>query len=343
MASTQINGISGQITGVSLSSFLQMVEMEQKTCTINVMTKQNIGHIYFHNGEIVDAGSMNLKQADALYDILSWRNFIIEVEPNPSRRDNVINLPLLQIIMESARRADENQPDEQPQAVADESIALKTMVSNEFCLEVGVRLLIEMTGFDMAFRTTLVGIENDRYLLLKVPAPFDAFDPDRIKNGDMIVKSLYKGTIYAFRSKMMAVISTPSRLMFIRYPESIEHHELRAHKRFKCSIVAQAEVIAGERGGIIENISLGGCRCTIETRPSEPIRPKDLLNQTIPFRCRIPGTPEEVKFTGQVKNAQKISDEIAVGIEFIYDDNSEETRKIIEGYIKLIEYASDNV
>ncbi len=42
MISDNIMGdVSGHITGVTLSSFLQMIEMEQKTCTIKVFIKKN--------------------------------------------------------------------------------------------------------------------------------------------------------------------------------------------------------------------------------------------------------------------------------------------------------------
>lgn len=345
MASTKVKGISGQIAGVNLSSFLQMVEMEQKTCTVNVITKRNIGHIYFHIGEIVDAGTVNSKHTEALYDILSWHNFIIEVEPNPSRRENVVNLSLIHIIMESTRRADEIEKRNPGAAEAEEeeSIPLKTMISSEFCLEIGVRLLIEFDDMEFSFKSSLVGIEHGEYLLLKEPAPFSAFDRERIETGDMIIKALYKGTIYAFRSKLTAIISTPTRLMFIRYPDNIEHHELRAHKRFKCSIITQAGFNNTERGGVIENISMGGCRCTMETRLSDIRSPRSLLNETISFRCRLPGTQKEARFIGQVRNTQNISDEISVGVEFTYTDDSDEARKLIGEYIKLIEYAGENV
>ncbi len=344
MKSDKSNPISGQIAGINLSSFLQMVEMEQKTCTVNVLTPNNVGQIFFYNGVIVDAGTVGKKKVDALYDILSWNNFTIEVERNTTKKHNVVNLPLMHIIMESAQRTDEIDADH-PQSAETyaESIPLKTITSREFCLEIGIKLLIEFDNSDLTFHSILVGIEHGKYLLLKAPTPFESFARDKIEVGELIIKSLYKGTIYAFRSRLIAVISKPSRLMFIQYPEKIEHHELRAHKRFRCSIVAQARVDGTERGGVIENISMGGCRCTIETFSGEKNISETLLHKTLPFRCRFPGTRDEIRFTAQVKNTHTQSDEVSVGVEYIYTDDSRETRKIIQDYIQLIEYASENV
>lgn len=346
MVSEKRNGISGRIAGVNLSSFLQMVEMEQKTCTVNVLTPSNMGQIFFYRGVIVDAGAMNSKQVSALYDILSWNNFTIEVEENTTKKHNVINLPLMHIIMESAHRADEPINDHSlPMEMAHQkNIPLKTVTSKDFCLDIGIKLLVEFEGLNLTFHnSTLVGIEHGKYLLLKAPSPFESFDRDRIDEEILVLKALYKGTIYAFRSRLMALISKPSRLMFIQYPQRIEHHELRAHKRFKCSIVAQAQVDKKERGGVIENISMGGCRCTIQTVSGDKNTQEDLLDETLPFRCRFPGTGKEVRFTGQVKNTLRTIDDVAVGIEFIYPANSPETKKIINAYIQLIEYSSENV
>ncbi|MCD4676495.1 MAG: DUF4388 domain-containing protein, partial [Desulfobacula sp.] len=115
MVSDNIRGISGQIAGVNLSSFLQMIEMEQKTCTIQVFTKKNMGQIFFLNGTIIDSNTVSLKHLDALYDILSWNNIVIEVEKNVLKKQNIINLPLMHILIESAQHSDEtkrtNAPD----------------------------------------------------------------------------------------------------------------------------------------------------------------------------------------------------------------------------------------
>ncbi|MFH2058311.1 MAG: DUF4388 domain-containing protein [Pseudomonadota bacterium] len=341
--------ISGQIAGVNLSSFLQMIEMEQKTCTIKVFTKKDIGRIFFLNGILVDANTVSLNHIDALYEILSWNNIFIEVEKNVLKKQNAINLPLMHILMESSRISDEIQRTNAPKDLKNiknssaKNITRQILKTNNFCLEIGIKLLIDLDNMAVSFRSTLVGIEHGKYLLLKAPEQVDSIDHDRFKVEDLIIKSLYKGTIYAFRSKLLSIISQPSKLMFIEYPRKIEHHELRSHKRFKCSIVTQVEVNEKERGGVIENISQGGCLCIIEMFSTDKDLPCELLNNPIPFRCRFPGSKEEISFKGEIKNTKKKSDEIVAGIEFIDLDSTDESYKIINNYIQLIEYSSENV
>ncbi|MBU2431895.1 MAG: DUF4388 domain-containing protein, partial [Proteobacteria bacterium] len=267
MISDKIKDISGQIAGVNLSSFLQMIEMEQQTCTIKIFTKKDMGQIFFVNGNLIDANTKALNHLEALYAILSWNNIVIEVEKNISKKQDVINLPLMHILIESAQHFDETKTTNVLNVSEDityrpaKSIPLQILKNKDFCLEIGIQLLIDFDDLAVTFRSTLVGVEHGKYLLLKVPSPFGRVDHDLLRVDSLTIKSLYKGTIYAFRSRLLGLIFEPTELMFIEYPRKIEHHELRSHKRFKCSIVAQAQVDREERGAVIENISKGGCLC----------------------------------------------------------------------------------
>jgi len=219
MISNNIWGISGQIAGVNLSSFLQMIEMEQKTCTIKVFTKQNMGQIFFLNGSIIDSKTVKLNHLDALFDILSWDNIVIEVEKNVLKKQNAINLPLMHILMESARYLDEiektntKNDSKALKIIPTKSITRRILKNKNFCLEIGIKLLIDFNDLSVSFQSTLVGIEQGKYLLLKAPGQFGRTDQDRFKIENLTIKSLYKGTIYAFRSKLMSIISKPSKLM----------------------------------------------------------------------------------------------------------------------------------
>jgi DNA-binding response OmpR family regulator len=59
------------VRGISLMTFLQMLEFERKTCTVVVSHGGNIGEIYFKKGHLMQARFDALKGKEALFEILS--------------------------------------------------------------------------------------------------------------------------------------------------------------------------------------------------------------------------------------------------------------------------------
>lgn len=345
MNSTGEKLISGSIEGVTLFSFLQMLEMEQKTCIVNVSSKAETGRIFFLNGTLIDALTAGQQGVEALYTILSWQDLMMEVTANTSPRPNRINLPLMHIVMESARRLDETAEcaSENKARVHGRKIQLTTRTSNSFCLETGINLIIEPLEGQTHFKSSLVGIEPEQFLILKVPRRVDSFIKTMTQCEKMVVKTLYKGTIYAFRSSLISMIEVPSRLLFIEYPNSIELHELRSHKRFKCNIAAQAKVNEQERCSVIENISKGGCLCTVQTLASDKNLPATLLKNTLVLKCRFPGLGRELQVQGEIKNARQTSGEVTMGLEFKYTEDAKGFLDAINEFIQVMEYSGKDV
>lgn len=98
---------TGHIKGVNLSSFLQLLHLERKTCTVKVSFKSKEGLLYFENGEIINARLENLLGEAALYQIFKWPNPEISLEKRVSRVTKTISYPLNFILMESAKKQDE--------------------------------------------------------------------------------------------------------------------------------------------------------------------------------------------------------------------------------------------
>ncbi len=96
-----------RIYGIGTEAFLQMVDMEQKTCTLTVKSQKKTGHLYFLKGELIAAETSNLKSEKAAFDIISWNNSMIEVENACRIMEREINRNLMEILMESARVKDD--------------------------------------------------------------------------------------------------------------------------------------------------------------------------------------------------------------------------------------------
>jgi CheY-like chemotaxis protein len=100
-------GSGGYIRGITLPGFLQLVELEQKTCTLKVESQCKVGHLYFVKGDLVDAETENEKGENAAYDIISWDSVSIEIAPGSKRRKKNIDFSLSYILVEGHRLKDE--------------------------------------------------------------------------------------------------------------------------------------------------------------------------------------------------------------------------------------------
>ncbi len=97
----------GHITGVSLSSFMQLLSLDKKTCTLKIKSGHHVGTIFFLNGELLHAFTESLQGQDAALEISCWDPVEIEIQHLCRQREQVIEAPLGYILIESARMKDE--------------------------------------------------------------------------------------------------------------------------------------------------------------------------------------------------------------------------------------------
>lgn len=98
----------GTLAGFSLANFLQLLEMEKKTCLLNVQDGNVQGHIYINRGEVHAAVADGMKGEDAIYHLLASEHANITFQKLPKRRiQQMIKIPLMSLLMEAMRRKDE--------------------------------------------------------------------------------------------------------------------------------------------------------------------------------------------------------------------------------------------
>ncbi|SPD72715.1 conserved hypothetical protein [uncultured Desulfobacterium sp.] len=107
MVYDELNRGGGQIHGISTSAFLQLVEVEEKTCTLTVKSNHRTGQMYFLKGGLIDAETDDLQGEKAAYQIISWENSLIEIEDTCRKEKKEINKPLMMILMEANKLKDE--------------------------------------------------------------------------------------------------------------------------------------------------------------------------------------------------------------------------------------------
>jgi len=98
----------GYITGVSLSSFLQLLELDKKDCTLTIKAGSKNGNMYFRDGELLDSRYGAISGSEAAYEIVSWKNVEISIDNGCSVTNRQIKESLGFILLEGSRRKDEN-------------------------------------------------------------------------------------------------------------------------------------------------------------------------------------------------------------------------------------------
>lgn len=140
----------GTLHGVSSGMFLQLMEMEERTCTIRLVDKASGkgGVLFFREGELLDARIEELKGLEAAYLIFSWDEVTLSIQNECPQKENKINSDLQPIILEAMRLRDEaedNDDDTLPDI--EESIeAIEVEEKKESSIERIKRLLDKEVG-----------------------------------------------------------------------------------------------------------------------------------------------------------------------------------------------------
>ncbi len=91
---------SGFIEGISLPAFLQLVEMEKKTCTLTIKSEGRKGFLYFLEGVLVDAETRTSQNEQAAHEIVCWDDPEIEIASICRKKARHISATLGHILME---------------------------------------------------------------------------------------------------------------------------------------------------------------------------------------------------------------------------------------------------
>ena len=101
--------VNGTLEGLTLSSFLQMMEWESKSVAIHVSAADQWGRMHLRQGKFVSAyvHGQALSDEAAATEILTWDNVKINVERSYHNQKNTTSLALSSLIMDAMRRKDE--------------------------------------------------------------------------------------------------------------------------------------------------------------------------------------------------------------------------------------------
>jgi CheY-like chemotaxis protein len=81
------NTNNGKLSGISLASFMQLIQTEQKSCLVEVIAGKKQGHIFFNKGELLNSIYDGLKGEEAIYKLLEFNEVKIGLKKLPPKKN----------------------------------------------------------------------------------------------------------------------------------------------------------------------------------------------------------------------------------------------------------------
>ena len=335
-------GTSGTVKGIPIHSFLQMLENEEKTCTLRIKRKNDTGLLYLKSGSLIGAETKDLSGEEAAHAILPWPDPIIEIRYFNGQRSKQINRPLLSVIIEAFHL--KNKKDKQIRKnllTGEHQLPLKHFptIGKRLPLQIGSRVKLEFPHLDFPLESILVGMMKDQYLIISNPKPFPELEKLVGDDQRIIIKYIQRGRVWMFKSQIIRSLETPGQLLFFEYPQVLHYHEMRLAERtpifIPCTFHQPSQP---DYYGVLIDMSITGSLCQIKRRNDTPL-PSVTDGTKATLRCLLPGIKEEQEITGTVRNTKITKNEAKIGIEF--ENLQPHLTETISRYLYSIEEVTD--
>jgi len=121
----------GVIEGLSLSSILQMLNIEGKTCTLRVTSGRRVGFFYMRAGQLINARFRHLEGLEAAVHLLASESPRAEIQSQLHDPSQHIDVRLEEVLMEAMRFKDEGESRRMTQQAPPEEVLEDALPESE--------------------------------------------------------------------------------------------------------------------------------------------------------------------------------------------------------------------
>lgn len=190
-------------------------------------------------------------------------------------------------------------------------------------LSVKISLMVE--GQKAMYGSTLLGWKEHAWLVCEWPLQLGP--ASNLSAGTpCTISYLLDGKLVGYRTEVRDVITSPVPLLFIAFPHAVEEMHLRKHTRVASSepaLLIRADQPSGKgallaapdyAGGLVKDLSAGGCRIALMRTPSW-LRP----GSAVLLEFELPGLGHVTNLAGLVKNSEERDGANIIGVAFQFD------------------------
>ncbi|MCP9446490.1 MAG: flagellar brake protein [Nitrospira sp.] len=204
---------------------------------------------------------------------------------------------------------------------------IETVPPSACFLTVGlaVKLSLVMNGRKIVHGSTLLGWKESVWLICEWPSQLD-WVSGLAEKTPCTISYLREGKLVGCRTEIRGAIATPVPLLFLAYPRQVEEMHLRQYPRVSSNEPAVLSRIgsrskngggrglADHIGGLVRDLSLGGCRIAVDRTP-----PWLRTGLSIHLEFELPGLGHVTNLTSVVKSIDQDRDHHLIGVEFQFD------------------------
>lgn len=169
-------------------------------------------------------------------------------------------------------------------------------------VELYSKMILEFPPVRERMNCRFIGLMPGEFVAVRVPLVPGI--KERLQEGAIVdFRYLYEGNLMGFRTEVIYYQATPYSIVFVRYPDAIEKHELRKEKRIRCRL--RTTITKNEQSwqGVTVDISDSGCHFLLDASAQEPPSVKEgdfvsgdfhtICAMELSFKAKVVSTGQE--------------------------------------------------
>ena len=181
-------------------------------------------------------------------------------------------------------------------------------------IDIGTKVYLSIEGVSFNVSSIFVGLLEDEYVIITLPKRFKAVQTKLFPGNKMVVKYLHDGSLYAFQSAIIEIITRPIRTIAIEYPQIVQNQELRGTRRNDVAIPARVEFKSHELQVVVFDISRHGCCFRFEEIRKGQVTFKE--GEKLRIHCLLPGVAYELGAMAAIRNIRREGTKLSIGVQF---------------------------
>ena len=203
----------------------------------------------------------------------------------------------------------------------------------EFSLPVGVDMLIEPLGVGKRHKTTLVGLERGKYLIVRLPAASKGTELYHHNRRTVVQYKGRGGYVCGFKSVVVGYSTQPFPLLFLQYPEEVDILDMRVHERLDCFLPASVALDGSTFNGLVVNLSPGGCRISVDVDGMAEV-PDVTPGSLVACSFTILNSRDALALRGEVRTFTVDDRSMSMGV--LFQDPPADMQQQIQSYVDSV-------